>query len=153
IWTGRMLSSRYRLDRVLGRGGMSTVYVAGGLQLAGKSGVGKFLPTWAVEAAGVEKRYWVGMEGLGRIPKPGVVGVLDTGETTDGVPFLVMEYVDGVTLRAEMERGPMPPGRAAGLIRQVAHAVDAAHSKGVLHRDVKPENIMLEAPGTAEECV
>jgi tRNA A-37 threonylcarbamoyl transferase component Bud32 len=153
IWTGRVLNSRYQLDRFLARGGMSTVYVASDLQLAGKRVIVKFLPTWALQSAELKKQYRLEMEALARIQHRGVVGVLDTGETNDGLPFLVMEFVDGVTLRAEMERGAMPPDRAAGLIRQVARAVDAAHSKGVLHRDVKPENIMLEAPGTAEECV
>jgi serine/threonine protein kinase len=82
-----------------------------------------------------------------------VVGILDAGATGDGLPFLVIEFIDGVTLRYEIQNGPVQAARAARLIRQIGGAVSAAHEKGVLHRDLKPENIMLERPGTPEEIV
>jgi serine/threonine-protein kinase len=69
------------------------------------------------------------------------------------LPFLVIEYIDGVTLRMEMARGPIVLDRIPRILRETGRAVDAAHQKGVLHRDLKPENIMLERPATPEERV
>jgi serine/threonine-protein kinase len=153
VWTGRVVHSRYRIERFLARGGMSAVYLAHDEQLAGRPVVVKFLHGWAPQYAGLKARFRQEMEALARIDHRGVVGVLDAGETADGLPFLVVEYIDGVTLRSELERGPMPAQRVAALIRQIARAVSAAHAKGVLHRDLKPENIMLERPGEPEEFV
>ncbi len=152
-WTGRLIASRYRIERFIAQGGMSTVYLARDEQLAGRRVIVKFLPAWAPQYAGLKDRFRQEMEALARIDDYAVVGVLDLGETTEGLPFLVIEHIDGVTLRSEMSRGPMAIERAAGLIRQIARAVAAAHSKGVLHRDLKPENIMLELAGTPEERV
>ena len=153
VWTGKLLNSRYRIERFLARGGSSAVYLARDQQIAGKRVVVKFLHAWGPEFGRLKARFRQEMEVLARIDHYGVVGVLDTGETADGLPFLVIEYITGVTLRSEMGRGPMAPARAARLIRQIGRAVGAAHAQGVLHRDLKPENIMLESPGAAEERV
>jgi tRNA A-37 threonylcarbamoyl transferase component Bud32 len=153
IWIGRLLNSRYRIERFIARGGTSSVYLAHDQHLADRPVIVKFLHVWASQYRWLKGRVRQEMEALARIDHYAVVGVLDTGETPDGLPFLVIEYIDGVTLRGEMGRGPMPIGRIAGLILQIARAVAAAHSKGVLHRDLKPENIMLERPGTPDECV
>src|ERR1019366_1320130 len=90
------------------------------------------------------------MEALARIDHPGVVGVLDHGLTAEGKQFLVMQYIEGETLRNALEPGSMDFKRAAGLIRQVGRALAAAHEKGVWHRDLKPENIMLQRLGGEE---
>jgi serine/threonine protein kinase len=153
VWSGRLLNSRYLIERFIARGGTSAVYLAHDQHLAGRRVIVKFLHAWAHQYLSLKTAFRQEMEALARIDHPGVVGVLDTGETTDGLPFLVIEYIDGVTLRREMESGTIPMARVAGLSRQMARAVDAAHSSGVLHRDLKPENIMLERPGTPEECV
>src|SRR4051812_523595 len=84
------------------------------------------------------------MEALTRIDHPCVIGVLDTGKTLDGQPFIVMPYVDGVTLRSVIKPEGMELERAANIIKQVGHALGAAHDKGIIHRDLKPENIMLQ---------
>jgi tRNA A-37 threonylcarbamoyl transferase component Bud32 len=152
-WTGRLLNSRYRIERFIAQGGMSTVYLARDEQLAGKRVIVKFLPAWAPQYAWLKDRFRQEMEALARIDHYAVVGVLDTGESIEGLPYLVIEYIDGVTLRSQMQRDPMPAERVAGLIRQIARAVGAAHSNGVLHRDLKPENVMLELAGTVEERV
>ena len=153
VWSGRVLHSRYRIERFLARGGMSTVYLARDEQLAGKPVVVKFLHSWARQFAWLKEKFRGEMEALARVHHPAVVAVLDFGETADGLPFLVIEYVEGVTLRAEMAESPMPIGRAARIIRETGRAAAAAHATGVLHRDLKPENIMLERPGTSEERV
>jgi serine/threonine-protein kinase len=148
-----VLNSRYRIERFIARGGMSTVYLALDEQLAGRPVIVKFLHAWARQYGWLKNKFRREMEALARIDHHAVVGVLDTGETADGLPFLVIEYIHGVTLRSEMAGGPMAVARAARIICEIGRAVGAAHAKGVLHRDLKPENIMLELPGTAEERV
>jgi serine/threonine protein kinase len=153
VWAGRILNGRYRIQRFLARGGMSTVYLARDQQLAGRAVVVKFLHAWARQYGSLKTRFQHEMEALARIDHHAVVGVLDSGETADGLPFLVIEHIDGVTLRTEMACGPMALDRIARIIQETGRAVGAAHAKGVLHRDLKPENIMLERVGTPEERV
>ena len=81
---------------------------------------------------------------LARIDHPSVVGILDTGELADGSPFLVIQYVDGESLRDALRSGPLERKRAAGIVRQIGSALNAVHALGIAHRDLKPENIMLQ---------
>lgn len=152
-WTGTTLGGRYRIERFLARGGAGEVYLARDTQIADRAVVVKFLDSYARQDPWLQKNFHKEMEALARIDHHGVVGILDAGETADGLPFLVIEYINGVTLRSEIQKGPLEAGRVARLIRQIGGAVAAAHEKGVLHRDLKPENIMLEHPATADETV
>ena len=152
-WTGRVLNGRYRIDRFLARGGAGAVYLARDGQLAGRAVVVKFLDDYMQRDPWMRKNFRGEIEALARIDHYGVVGILDAGETDGGFPFLVIEYIDGVTLRSEIQNGPMEHARVARLLRQIGAAVSAAHAKGVLHRDLKPENIMLERAGTPAETV
>ncbi len=153
LWTGQVLKDRYRIERFLARGGAGAVYLARDEHIAGRAVVVKFLHAWARDYVWLKDRFRLEMEALARIDDRGVVGVLDAGETADGLPFLVVEYIDGATLRSEIAKGPLDIARASRLILQIARAVQAAHDKGVMHRDLKPENIMLERPGAPEETV
>ena len=153
LWADRVLQGRYKIERLLGRGGMSAVYLARDLQLAGRNVVVKFLHSWARQHAWLEKRFRQEMDALARIDHQAVVGVLDIGETPDGLPYLVIEYIDGITLRVAIQQGPLALARVARILREAGSAVSAAHANGVLHRDLKPENIMLERPDTPEEHV
>ena len=146
-WSGKTLNGRYRIERFLARGGAGAVYVARDEQVAQRAVVVKFLEH---QDPWLKTKFREEMEALARIDHPGVVGILDAGENP---PFLVIEYIDGVTLRSEIQKGPIEIGRVARLMRQIGSAVGAAHEKGVLHRDLKPENIMLERAGTGEETV
>jgi tRNA A-37 threonylcarbamoyl transferase component Bud32 len=152
-WCGKILNARYRIARFLARGGAGAVYVAYDEQLAGRAVVVKFLQSSARQDQWLKSNFRKEMEALARIDHHGVVGILDAGETADGLPFLVIEYIDGATLRSEIQKGLMEGTRVAQLIRQIGRAVSAAHDKGVLHRDLKPENIMLEHAGTPSETV
>jgi serine/threonine protein kinase len=148
-----ILKERYEIERELGRGGMSVVYLAKDRQLLSKRVVVKILLEETSQDPWVRQKFLQEMEALARIDHPGVVGALDTGETPDGKQFLVMQYVEGVTLRQALEAGPLPLERAANLIRQIGQALGAAHDKGVWHRDLKPENIMLQSPAGGEEYI
>jgi tRNA A-37 threonylcarbamoyl transferase component Bud32/class 3 adenylate cyclase len=142
-----VLKERYEVERELGRGGMSVVYLARDRQLLSKRVVVKVLLETSSQDAWVRQKFQQEMEALARIDHPGVVGVLDTGLTPEGKQFLVMQYIEGETLRSVIEAGPMELKRAGRLIRQIGQALAAAHEKGVWHRDLKPENIMLQRLG------
>lgn len=141
---------RYEIERPLGRGGMSAVYLARDRQLLSKRVVVKVLLEEMDEDAWMRQKFLQEMEALARIDHPGVVGVLDTGLTPDGKQFLVMQYVEGQTLRGSIQAGGLPLDKAASLIRQIGQALGAAHDVGVWHRDLKPENIMLQRSGSED---
>jgi len=92
-------------------------------------------------------------EALARVDHPGVVGVLGGGELPNGRPYIVMQFVDGVTLRSQIKSEGMPLDRAAEIIKQAGRALAVAHDKGIFHRDLKPENIMIQSFAGGEEQV
>ncbi|MEZ5400178.1 MAG: protein kinase [Bryobacteraceae bacterium] len=145
-----LLKERYEVERELGRGGMSVVFLARDKMLHDKRVVIKVLLEEASQDEWVRRKFHQEMEALARIDHPGVVGVLDTGRTPTGKDFLVMQYVLGANLRTLLPPTGMDFKRAANLIRQTGAALDAAHAAGVLHRDVKPENIMVRQIGGDE---
>jgi tRNA A-37 threonylcarbamoyl transferase component Bud32 len=139
-----LLKDRYLVDRELGRGGMSVVYLAYDQKLLNKPVIVKVLRSEQKDNEWLRKKLMQEMEALARIDHPGVVGVLDQGDLPAGGQYLVMQYVEGVTLRSAIPEGGMEIGRAAAILRQMGQALEAAHEKGVWHRDLKPENIMLQ---------
>src|SRR5215468_12552827 len=152
-YLGLLLKDRYLIERELGRGGIGVVYLARDKHLLSREVVIKVL----FAAQGNDKydlwftkKFRQEMEALARINHPGVVGVLDSGEAPDGKAFLVMQYVRGVTLRRMIPQQGMDFEKAARIIRQTGQALEAAHNKGVLHRDLKPDNIMIEEIGGGE---
>lgn len=155
-YLGMVLKDRYLIERVLGKGGLGLVFLARDKQLVNRAVVIKVLvaergdqryDTW------FQKKFKQEMEALARINHPGVVGVLDTGVMHDGKPFLVMQFVEGKTLRSVMISQGMDFDRVAAIVRQMGEALAAAHEKGVYHRDLKPENIMLEEVGGGRQQV
>ena len=144
---GVVLADRYVIQKELGRGGMSVVYLAQDRQLLSKRVVVKILLKESSQDPWIRQKFLQEMEALARIEHPGVVGALDTGLTPEGNQFLVMQFVEGATLRSAIKPGGMEHRRAAGIIRQIGHALSAAHEKGVWHRDLKPENVMLQNHG------
>ena len=150
---GVTLDSRYFIEKELGRGGVGAVYLARDRKLHDKPVVIKVLLEKSLQNSWVVKKFQQEREALARVDHPGVVGILDTGELPDGKPYLVMQFIDGVTLRSEIKSEGIHLDRAAELIKQTGRALSAAHDKGVLHRDLKPENIMLQRLGGGEEQV
>jgi tRNA A-37 threonylcarbamoyl transferase component Bud32 len=155
-YIGTLLKGRYLIERRIGRGGVGVVYLARDQQLMAKPVVVKVM---LEELEGTTLQEWFRrkfrqeIEALTRIDHPGVVGVLDAGEMPDGRPWLVTQFIEGGSLRTLMQSGPLSLDRVADIMRQIGHALSAAHDKGVFHRDIKPENIMIQQLSEGEELV
>lgn len=148
------LANRYLIKRELGRGGIGVVYLANDANLLDKQVVVKVLLEKSLRSKRAVQKFRQEIEALTRIEHAGVVGVLDAGETANGEPFLVMQFVDGVNLRSVMMPGEgMSLDFVADLIRQMCDALYAAHSANVLHRDLKPENIMVKSDSNGREQI
>lgn len=147
------IDDRYLIEAELGRGGVGVVYLARDRKLHDKPVVIKVLLDKSLQNSWVVQKFQQEKEALARVDHPGVVGILDTGELADGKPYLVMQFIDGVSLRSQIKPEGMPFERAAEIIKQTSRALAAAHDRGILHRDLKPENIMLQTFGSGEEQV
>src|SRR5688572_23652999 len=135
---------RYEVLAPLGAGAMGEVYYARDPELDRPVAI-KVLTT--SRATGLQlERFQREARAVARITHPHICTVYDVGQL-DGVPFLVMELLEGETLAARLEHGPLPLDRALGFAGQIAGALDAAHRKGVVHRDLKPSNVMLASGG------
>lgn len=139
---GRVLGARYRLDRLIGSGGMGSVYVAEQRALERLVAVKVIRPDAAGDATAVQ-RFQSEARLLSNLAHPHVVSVHDFGKEEDGLLYLVMEHLLGRTLKSVIERGPVPWQEATECVRQIALALQAAHAKGIVHRDLKPANVFL----------
>ena len=141
---GQTLDGRYRIDSVLGRGGMGVVYRATHIRLDAPCAV-KILHSDLVSNQSAIERFRREARAAGRIQHPNAIQVTDFGVVNDNVVYLVMELVTGPTLRDIIKSsGPLEIDRAAVIFTQVCAAVQAAHDSGVIHRDLKPDNIVLQ---------
>jgi len=145
----RVLSDRYEIHQRLARGGMAQVYLARDRSLDRPVAVKELVPEFATDPSFVE-RFRREAQAAANLSHPNIVGVYDWG-TQDGTYFIVMEYVDGPSLSQVIRKdGPLHPRRAAELANEVAAALGFAHSRGVVHRDVKPGNVLLTATGQSK---
>jgi YVTN family beta-propeller protein len=141
----------YRLEDLLGRGGMGAVYRAEDLRLGRKVALKVLAPELA-ENERFRERFLRESQLAASLDHPHIVPIYAAGEA-DGQLYLAMRYVEGYDLRQLLAReGPLPPERALRLVEQVGDALDAAHERGLIHRDVKPGNVLIAERAGREHC-
>jgi serine/threonine protein kinase len=144
---------RYRILRMVGKGGMGIVYEAEHTQLGKRVAVKLMLEKYANDHEAIA-RFQREALAASRIGNPHIIDVSDIGTAPDGRAFVVMELLSGVSLTDVIKQaGAMPAWRAIHIIRQVLRAVGAAHAKGIVHRDLKPDNIFLVSQGDHQDFV
>ncbi len=139
---GTVISGRYLVKELLGEGGMGSVYLAEHTRMKKRVAL-KLLHPEMSENAEVQSRFEREAMASAHIEHPNVAAATDFGRTEDGAYFLVLEYVEGTSLRDMLESGPISVARALRITRQMALALERAHESGIVHRDLKPENVML----------
>src|SRR5437667_3189414 len=145
---GTVLGGRYKLDERIASGGMGDVW-RGTDEVLGRTVAVKILLPALLEEPGFAERFRGEARTMATINHPGVVDVYDYGSDPTVGAYLVMEYVEGDALSRTLNRvGRLTPGRTMALIAQAADALHAAHEKGIVHRDVKPGNLLVRPNGT-----
>ncbi|XXX71997.1 serine/threonine-protein kinase [Sorangium sp. So ce134] len=140
---GQQVTSTLRLARELGKGAMGSVWVADHLALGTQVAV-KFMSPAYADQTGFVERFRREAMAAAQIKSPHVAQVFDHGVTPEGVPYIVMELLEGEDLKSRMQRlGALPPVEVAAIVAQTAKALGRAHQLGIVHRDVKPDNIFL----------
>ena len=132
----------YRIESLLGWGGMSVVYLAEDLRLKRKVAL-KLLAASLAEDESFRDRFLRESELAASIDHPNIVPIYEAGKTED-LLFIAMRYVEGRDLKERLQHGRLDPADAIGILAQVASALDAAHARGLVHRDVKPSNVLLD---------
>ncbi len=141
---GSTIAESYEIVRVLGEGAMGRVYEARHTRLANKRYAVKMLHSDLAREPAVVARFQREAEAVSALEHPNIVSVFDVSATADGRPFIVQELLGGIELGEHVDRvGRMPPGQAVNIVRQITRALGAAHERGIIHRDVKPENVIL----------
>ena len=148
-----IVSGRYLVESLLAKGGMARVYLARDLNVDSRRVVLKVLLDESLRNEEIVRKFKGEIRALAHVAHPGVVTILDAGELPDKKPYLVMEYVAGITLRELIKPEGLAFERAAFIIRGIGSALSAVHRNEIYHRDLKPENIMIQNLGGTEEQV
>lgn len=141
---GKILDKKYKIEKLLGEGGMGVVYQATHIHIESTVAI-KVLHKELVSNPQAVERFRREARASGRIHHPHAISVIDFGVAENNIVYIVMEYLDGMTLSKRIRQtGRVSPEETVRIMRDVCAAVDAAHRKGVIHRDLKPDNIMLQ---------
>src|SRR5215210_2639532 len=146
---GTLLNGRYRLDAQVGSGGMSTVYRAFDSTLERRVAIKLMHRDIASDSDQLE-RFRREARAVAQLSHPHVVGVIDAGED-EGRPYIVFEFVEGETLKDRIRRmGRLPIDEAIAYAIEIARALGAAHARNIVHRDIKPQNVLVDEEGSAK---
>ena len=149
---GSIIADRYHVLKKLGEGGMGTVYLAEHVKMGRKSAVKVMNPGTGDDPDAIS-RFNREASNASKINHPNVAAIYDFGETSDGMIYLAMEFIEGPSLTNVIkEAGALPPARAADITRQAAEALAVAHDMGIVHRDLKPDNIMIAKNRDGSDC-
>src|SRR3712207_1157297 len=144
-----LIDGRYALGDLLGGGGMAQVYLARD-EVLDRDVALKILRQQYTDEEFVE-RFKREAKNAAALNHPNIVQVYDQGQTEDGTHYIAMEYVPGETLKSHIiKEGLLDPGEAAGIASRVAEALGVAHERGIVHRDIKPQNVLLTPSGEAK---
>jgi serine/threonine-protein kinase len=139
---GTLIGGKYRIERLIGRGGMGSVWSAVHTSLGQRVAV-KLIAKRYADSREARHRFDLEAKAVAQLRSRYVVQVYDHGETDDGTPYIVMELLEGESLDARLARGPLPLAAAFPILEQVSRALARAHALGMVHRDLKPENVFL----------
>src|SRR6516225_11651745 len=146
---GTTLNSRYRLEARIGAGGMSTVYRALDETLQRRVAI-KLMNREVTSDSDQLERFRREARAVAQLSHPHIVGVIDAGED-EGRPYIVFEFVDGETLKERIRKhGQLPVAEAVAYAIEIARALGAAHARHIVHRDVKPQNVLIDEEGSAK---
>ena len=148
---GQVIDNRYEIVDLLGSGGFGKVYTALDRRVDHRKVVLKVVIPPAHTEAWSERRFEDEVRSLARLDHPGVVGVYDSGQLPESYRYLVMQYIAGKPLDALLREGPLALDRGLALLRQLAEALNEAHTAGILHRDLKPANVIVRDAGQPGE--
>lgn len=132
----------YRVSKLLGEGGMGVVYLAQHPVIGRKVAI-KLLHAVLARDQDIVSRFFNEARAIHMIAHENIVEILDFGQTTDGQPYFIMEFLEGESLSEVVSRGAMPPDQVAVIGSQMCRALGAAHAKGIVHRDLKPHNVQM----------
>jgi serine/threonine-protein kinase len=141
---GSVIADTYTIEGLIGRGGMGAVFLASHNRLPGKKVAIKVLHA-ELHDEELLVRFRREAQIASMLGHPNIVGVHDFNVTPDGMPYLVLDYLEGETLAQQLQRGPLAVAQVQAIVRQVGSALAAAHREGIVHRDLKPQNIFLVA--------
>ncbi|HEY8090889.1 MAG TPA: serine/threonine-protein kinase, partial [Polyangiaceae bacterium] len=152
-WVGRTIAGKYRVEALLGKGGMGLVLLARHVRLDEHVAIKVLLPEM-LEVAGMTTRFLREAQAASRIKSRHVARVTDVDVLPDGTPYMIMEYLDGLSLGAvRKQRGRLEVGEAVGHVLEACDAIAEAHALGIVHRDLKPANLFLaRGRDGAETC-
>lgn len=145
---GKLLSGRYQITEVVGKGGMATVYKAVDTKL-GRSVAVKVIHRGIAAEPKFTEHFRTEAQNAAALNHPNIVAVYDVGED-DGPQYIVLEFVEGRTLRDVLKDGPLPIDLALSCARQLAAGLVAAHERGIIHCDINPQNVLTPNDGTAK---